>query len=215
LGREPSAKDIPTSGGVAQQIAFGLNSDTMSTLAVQFHPGEHLAVVGPARSGRTTTLATIAESAIGQGFHVSILAARPWAPEAIHAAAVYCDEAGIPGRVEQLEGQDRRHLVVVDEAEFFDDTGGHLARLVERPPPGCHIVLSTRAEQLRTGFRHWSVGVRRSRHALLLRPDETDGDLFGTRLDPRVEIAQIPGRGVYLRDGTLTVCQVAAADYRG
>ncbi|MCH7790289.1 MAG: hypothetical protein IH940_12755 [Acidobacteria bacterium] len=194
------------------EVDIGLSAATLSTLTLRFHLGEHLAVLGPSRSGRSTTLATIAESAIEGGCDVSILMSRPSVLSATSPLAARCEDASIGDRLYELSGHGRPHLIVVDDAEFFDDEDGHLASIIQRPPAQCHVIVSTRAEHLRAGFRHWTVGVRRSRHAILLRPDDTDGDLFGTRLDPRMEIAPIAGRGVYLSDGTYTVCQVATPE---
>jgi S-DNA-T family DNA segregation ATPase FtsK/SpoIIIE len=59
-------------------------------------------------------------------------------------------------------------------------------------------------------FRHWTSEVRRSQLGVLLRADDTDGELLGARLPRHPLVPWVPGRGWLVQDGLTELCQLAA-----
>ncbi|MEZ5245556.1 MAG: FtsK/SpoIIIE domain-containing protein [Acidimicrobiales bacterium] len=195
---EPSVSISPT--GAALTIAIGDRDLRPATL--RLHPGEHALVTGPARSGRTTALVSIARAA-GPDLVLVVgeeLARRsrlpPTAPERV---------------VDELAGRGSS-LVLVDDALDIADADGRLAELVACPPPGVHIVVSVRPDRYRAAYGHWSAEIKSSRAGLLLRPDPLDGDLLGRPLPPRLAVAPLPGRGLIVADGSIEEVQVVLPD---
>ncbi len=149
------------------------------------HPGEHLVVLGPPRSGKTSTLETIAR-----------LAACP-------VITVGADPGDVLAR---LDGGPA--LVLVDDALGVEDPTGVLAGLVAAPPCGVHLVVAARPGPYRAAYGHWAASLRAGGTGLLLRPEPVDGDLLGIGLPPRLDLPPLPGRGVMVADGAGEVVQV-------
>ncbi len=107
-------------------------------------------------------------------------------------------------------------MLLVDDAESFDDGDGALAGLLSSPAPGLHLIAAGRSDTLRSLYGHWTTVLRRSKTGLLLRPDvDLDGDLLGTTLPRRAPVRLGTGRGYLVHDGELDLVQVAAVDPPG
>ena len=106
---------------------------------------------------------------------------------------------------------DGRHLLLVDDAEMVEDPGNVLGTLLAQRRNNLWAIAAGRADVLRTSYTHWTIGIRRSRIGLALRPQlEIDGELWMTPL-PRRVVGQFPtGRGFLIADGTTTLVQSAA-----
>lgn len=162
------------------------------------HARQHVLVIGPARSGRTTTLAAIAHAAgdaaivVGDGELARRTGSVPTTPAALDSA---------------LQGRGAA-LVLVDDATDVVDDGGALARLIDRAPVGFHVVAAVRPDRLRAAYGHWVSELRASRTGFLLRPDPVDGDLLGVSLPVRLTLAGLPGRGIAVCDAVTEVVQV-------
>ena len=182
--------------------------------------GARLLVAGPARSGRSTLLATLAAEAARHDHRVVALAPRR---SPLHAAIRGCGQAVVSdaGPVDlPAPVPDRPTLMLVDDVERCDDRAAAL--VVERlrtagPPLG--VVVAGRPDELATGYRPLVTEVRRDGCGVLLRPGRLDGDLLGVRLVARPEPA-VPGRGVIVgdpgwggpfRDAAVLPVQVAVA----
>jgi S-DNA-T family DNA segregation ATPase FtsK/SpoIIIE len=174
---------------------------------------EHGAVIGPARSGRSTTLLTLAASLRAAAPTAQVLAvARRRSPLRDHAlvdrsAATDDDIRSLLDAAMVASGPT---LVLVDDAEGVDDPAGALQRLLDAGPADVRVVLAGRPDTLRSLYGHWTQSVRRSKAGLLLLPDrDLDGDLLGAQLPRRVHVAMGPGRGFLVADGDVDLVQVA------
>jgi S-DNA-T family DNA segregation ATPase FtsK/SpoIIIE len=193
----------------------GMLDRTLGPAVLSLAPGDHALIAGPARSGKSSTLGLIAHAAQGDGTIVHVLASArsPLVHDSAlpHALTIEALATLVDELVEA--SQTERHLLVVDDADLFDE-GGHLERLLATRPLNVHIVASARADRLRAAFRHWTSEVRRSRVGILLRPDDIDGELLGVRLQ-RGALPPICGRGYLVTEHGTDIVQVATLGARG
>jgi DNA segregation ATPase FtsK/SpoIIIE, S-DNA-T family len=150
-------------------------------------PDGHLLVCGPAGSGRSTALATVAAALRGVD----------------------------PGLVVRRHPADPPHdgtgpsLVVVDDADRLGDDPV-LLDAVRARDRSVRLAVAVRSERLRGGAcPGWLAELRRTATVLALRPDpDLDGPALGVRL-PRRGRAPAAGRGELVVAGTATLVQVA------
>ena len=188
------------------QLPIGLRHSDLGVAGVTLAPGTHLAVTGPAGSGRTTALRTLA------------VGARLADPAAVVAVvAVDPDEwRTLPGvevaaRLTDLESwpPDGRGVLIVDGIEELGPaTADDLDRAVATLAPGCHLVVGGRAEAFR-GLRAWQRAVTATRSGILLRPGSEDGDVLRVRLPRGSRPRPLPGRGILVDGGRVEQVQVA------
>jgi S-DNA-T family DNA segregation ATPase FtsK/SpoIIIE len=206
---------IPPAGPAAEEdgpqplaLPIGIDGETLHPAYLELHLGDHLLVAGPARSGRSHTLALLARMAVRADGAAAVVALaprtagrhplRPFTP--CSTVAELADAiAAVPAG--------RRLLVVVDDAELVDDVEGVLARLLTGD---ANVLAAGRTDAIRSGYGHWTQELRRRRRGLLLAPEsDLDGDLFGITL-PRWPLAPgATGRGYLVMDGRGTLVQVA------
>jgi S-DNA-T family DNA segregation ATPase FtsK/SpoIIIE len=172
-------------------VVVGLGDLTLATVALVFRDGDHAIVSGPARSGKSTALATIAAALARWHPDVTVTQSR--------SAAELVAATDGPGR----------HVLLVDDADRVDDPGGRLAALLAAHRPDVHVVAAGRADALRGAYGHWTRDLRRSRLGLALRPEPDDGDLFSASFPRRARLAPRAGRGYLVVDGEPEVVQVA------
>ncbi len=210
----------------ASRIVVGVGGDDVTAVAVDLGecvPG--FVVAGPPRSGRSTTLATIARGLAAAGWRTVAVTPRnsvlrdvaehvltPADPDlatilapAVEPAAGLAAEQGI--------GPVRRPLaVLVDDAELVTDSpaAAALDRIAREARDRGHLlILAGTTEDLCVGFRGFVVDARRGRCGLLLRPrGPLDGDVLGVR-PPRNAGFTPPGRGLLVVRGEVTAVQVA------
>jgi DNA segregation ATPase FtsK/SpoIIIE, S-DNA-T family len=197
-------------------IPIGVAERTLSAVGLVVYEGEHALITGPARSGKSTALLTVAAACRGGGPGISVIAvAGPRSPLAGDASI---DEVVAPGAigdklvplVERAGDDGRLALVLVDDAESLDDSGGVLERLSTSDLPGLLFVAAGRNDGIRTGYSHWTRPLRRSKLGVLLRPDvDLDGDILGASLPRRAPVAMVPGRGYVVNSGEAELIQVA------
>jgi S-DNA-T family DNA segregation ATPase FtsK/SpoIIIE len=178
----------------------------------------HFLVVGPYRSGRSTTLRTIVESlrASTPGLELHLFAPRRsplldldgWTSVATGEG---CDDAAAE-LAAKLNG-DRPTLIVIDDGEELAESLGAPAfeTLVRRGRDLPVRVLATAERQAaQRAFSGWLRELRKEEHGLLLDPDpDVDGDILGTRLPRRSHPVFPPGRGYLVERGTVELVQVA------
>ena len=179
--------------------------------------GRRLLVAGPAGSGRSNTLATIAASAVAAGLPVAVVLGAGVDREPSRFGQVPLLASG---DVDTLVALRRRHpdlVVLVDDADRIGDDASVLPvlreviDLVDRDRG--LVAVATTPSSLATRFRGVDVDVARHRVGILLSPERPDGDLLGARLQgtpPRM-----PGRGVVIVRGEATELQVFLADESG
>jgi S-DNA-T family DNA segregation ATPase FtsK/SpoIIIE len=172
----------------------GHDGEELGVVSLTVHPGEHVLVAGPPRSGRTTVLAMIADQAVAAGAHVVRVEGRSRSPVL---------DVGAPAGGQPV-------VLLVDDADRLDDADVVAGVRGALDRAGTVVVAAVRADATRSLYGHWLNEVRRSRVGILLRPDlELDGDLLGVTL-PRRTIAplNLPGRGFAVADGTATLIQL-------
>ncbi len=103
-----------------------------------------------------------------------------------------------------------RLVLLVDDAEQFDDTDQAFAGLLSARPTDLLVVASGRSDDLRTLYGHWTKTVRKSRAGVLLQPNvDYDGELVGATLPRRAPVAVTVGRGYVSSGGNLEFLQAA------
>jgi S-DNA-T family DNA segregation ATPase FtsK/SpoIIIE len=207
LPAEISAIDLsPTeSCGGDSVLPVGLRFDDGTTCAVHVPDGEHLLIIGPTRSGRSTALHRIVEAwraAHPDGWWMVVAPRRSifGAQNRHRSLADLVDSVPCDGNV----------LIAVDDAELVDDVGGMLAALAASRRPGLLIAAAGKPDSLRHIYGHWTGVVRRSRLGIVTTAaNDLDGDLLCATLPRRVPIAPRPGLVWVISDGLVVLAQVA------
>ncbi len=203
--------------GEPWRIPLGLRGSDLATAFLELYEGEHALVAGPARSGKSTVLLGLAESlralrtpddrpplVYGLCQRRSPLAQAP-----LDKVAVGTDQvAALVASVRLARGP---VVLLVDDAEQFDDTDASLAGLLGATLPNLHIVAAGRSDDLRSLYSHWTKTLRKGRAGVLLQPNvDYDGELLGVTL-PRKSLVQLTvGRGYLCQSGGATLVQTAA-----
>ena len=191
-------------------VPVGLGDALLEPTGFTLGDGDHVLVCGPARSGKSTVLATMAAVVAHHQPDVTIVAVTPRrspladSPVVDHVVATAAELAAI-----DLAPETPR-LVLVDDAPLVDDPDDVIGGLVDSRIPGVHVVAAGEAELLRTAYGHWSAKVKRSRLGIALRPNvASDGDLWQVSLPRRGPDTWPPGRGYLVAEGRTELVQVA------
>ena len=188
--------------GAAVGLPVGLDFATLSTAVLHVPIGEHVVVVGPARSGRSSALIRLVE------------AWRELHPGA--SVMVICPARGSPlvgryGTASELDATvDGHALIAVDDCERFDDPDGRLTAHLGRASGATTVFAAGRADSLRVTYGHWTTVCRRSRLGLVMAAGgELDGDLLGAVLPRRTPIPAWPGLAWLVDGGGQSLVQLA------
>jgi DNA segregation ATPase FtsK/SpoIIIE, S-DNA-T family len=185
----------------------GVGGDDLTAVGPDLAGGAGFVVAGPARSGRSTLLAVMAESLLREGAAIAVAAPKASPLRALAGRPGVLDvvtDAGAPAdhwRELLAADPDRPLVVLVDDAEVLRDCpAGEVFRAVLTGAAGPHrtLVLGGHADTICTGLSGWQVEARRSRRGVLLSPQgSADGDLIGVRL-PRSAVGGPvqPGRAL-------------------
>ena len=104
-----------------------------------------------------------------------------------------------------------RLVLLVDDAEQFDDTDQAFAGLLSARTTDLLVVAAGRSDDLRGLYSHWTKTIRKSRCGVLLQPNiDYDGELLGATLPRRAPVAVTAGRGYLSSGGTLEFLQAAS-----
>ncbi|MEA2233928.1 MAG: segregation ATPase FtsK/SpoIIIE, family [Solirubrobacteraceae bacterium] len=197
------------------RIPFGVRESDLAIAELVLYEGEHALVAGPARSGKSTALWTIAESLrSGQGgVYIAATGGRRsplhdcpfverYARAGGEATAMFASLRTVTGPV----------VLLIDDAEDFDDGDAAITGLLSTARPDLHVIAAGRSDSLRSLYGHWTKTVARSKTGLLLRPNvDFDGDLLGAALPRRAPVRMVVGRGYAVNSGEVEVVQVAAS----
>jgi len=185
-------------------LPLGIGDSSLVPVGLMLRDGEHALVAGPARSGKTTALATIAAvaKAADPGLYVAAITPRRSTLGGCPAVDAVVD----PGDLATFARASV--LLLVDDAELVDNGEG-LSRIITERDPSIRIVAAGNADALRTRYGHWTQELRRSRIGCALRPNPlADGDLWQTQL-PRGDQQSFPvGRGYLVSDGRVELVQL-------
>ena len=227
-------EDLPVEGVSNTQrvkLRFAMGDLNLLPLDFTLHNGEHALVIGPARSGRTSTLAAIGLSAAHAGLDVVVVAhgQRSKLADILEVEAITVDmlqrnrEQGSYSRVQQRsceqEFSSPRAVLLVDDADRIEDTPEGVLAAISREGQ-CegrneHLIAAVTADRLRGGYGHWLMGLRACYKGVLFRPGPVDGDLLGIALptgsqSARMQNASRPGYGLIIADGEFTAGQVVS-----
>nr|BFF15280.1 hypothetical protein GCM10025699_65830 [Microbacterium flavescens] len=125
---------------------------------------------------------------------------------ALDRVAVGADE--VPALLAALRLERGPVVLLIDDAERFDDTDQAIASLLAANRPGLCVIAAGRSADLRTLYSHWTKTLRKSRCGVLLQPDvDYDGELLGVTLPRRAPVALTQGRGYLGVGGAVRLVQ--------
>lgn len=207
LPEEASVEDLPAPS--ADELPIGVGGRGREPVTWRTSGARRALVCGPARSGRTTTLATLARQAATAGHPVAVIAGDDLAA---HPG---------PGTCHRLSAEDRdglvalrqRHpdlAVVIDDADRLEEAPvvDVLREILRRVDTDRGLVIAaTSTQAATTQFRGLVADIARARTGVLLQPtSRSDGDALGLRVPP---LPRLPGRGYLIADGRAEEIQVA------
>ncbi len=195
------------------RIPIGLDDRTRRPAWLPLRRGEHAVIAGPAGSGRTTALRLIARQlrTADPGLVLVGIAAG----EAEHrfdglGFDALGTAAGLAEVLAAAREDDRRWVILVDDAEQVGDDHGRLDALAAGGRPGLAFVAGLRASAMRQAFGHWTRHLRASGVGVLLNPDnDVDGEVLGVRLPRTERLHPVPGRGYLVIGGEVRPVQLA------
>jgi S-DNA-T family DNA segregation ATPase FtsK/SpoIIIE len=195
-------------------LPVGVAESTLGPSSLLVYDGEHVLIAGPARSGKSSTLLTVAAACQASRPDATVIAvAGPRSPlgsgdplvdEIVHPSAVASE---LEPLVHNTAGF---VLVLVDDAESIEDSNNILAQLSTSDRHDLLFVAAGRNDGIRAGYSHWTRGLRGSKLGVLLRPNiDLDGDILGTQLPRRAPVAMVAGRGYVVNSGEHELAQIA------
>jgi S-DNA-T family DNA segregation ATPase FtsK/SpoIIIE len=208
LPQEVSVAEVVGTGSIGDDewyLPLGIGDTLLLPSGWVLRDGEHALITGPARSGKSTALTTIAAVAKAARPDLMISALTPRrSPLESHPAVDRILEldtlAGLDGSMTQL--------ILIDDAELVA-VSPELTELVNGRQAGLRIVAAGSADAIRSMYGHWIQDLRRSRIGCALRPNlATDGDLWQTQLPRRGPDHFPAGRGYLLADGQVELVQL-------
>lgn len=201
--------------GSALKLLLGIGYEDLEPASVEVSQGDHVMVLGPARSGRSLAAAQIARS--WHRHHrdgtVMVISGRrgasPLARAGVPITVTATDASEVP-TPDEVTGA---LLVIVDDAERVDDPSGRLLGLIESGHPQVLVVAVARPEAVRGLYGHWTAAVRRSRTGVMMVGiGELDGDLLSVVLPRRCPIRARPGLAWIVDAAGVRLVQVAFND---
>jgi S-DNA-T family DNA segregation ATPase FtsK/SpoIIIE len=201
-------------GGDADVVALGVDCTTGHTAFLEIPDGEHVLVLGPARSGRSTTLTRVVvawRTAHPDGTVLAVLPRRSAVDrQQVDHVVQVTELGGQPSLLSPHASGRRDILLVVDDAELVDDPEGLLATLAASRRPGVTIVAAARPDAIRQTYGHWTGIVRRSRLGVVATGGgDTDGDVLGVVLPRHSPLRPRVGLAWLVDHGQATLVQVA------
>jgi S-DNA-T family DNA segregation ATPase FtsK/SpoIIIE len=194
-------------------IPLGIGERDLGPAGLTLFEGDHAIVAGPARSGKSSVLCTLAEVVARAQcgiICVGIAPRRSPLRESPDLDDLATEPADITALLGAIAADGRPHIVLIDDADALDNGDGTISTLLRRGRPDVHIVAAARADALRPLYGHWTQTVRGSKLGLLLRPNlDLDGELLGTPLPRRAPVAMRDGRGYLVESSGLDILQAA------
>lgn len=199
----------------------GVGGDELAPMGVDLDDdGPGFVIGGPARSGRSTALLTVAGSLLAGGSELVVVTPRPSPLRHL---------AGAPGVLGVLTGtpteQDLYGLldlalgpvaVLVDDGELLVDAPcapGFEAVLREGRDGQRALVVAGTTGEMVNGYRGYVVEARKTKSGVLLNPEHPmEGELLGIK-PPRSAVGPMPkGRGLLVLRGSYLPVQVPMRD---
>jgi S-DNA-T family DNA segregation ATPase FtsK/SpoIIIE len=201
---------VPELTGEPWRLPLGIRESDLDVAALALYEGEHALITGPARSGKSTALLSLAAVLRGR-VHLAGTGGRRSplrdCPGLDRFAAPGGEATALLARLRSADGP---VVLLIDDAEGFDDADGAIAGLLAAGRPDLHVIAAGRSDTLRTLYGHWTQTVRRSKTGVLLRPNiDLDGDLLGVTLPRRAPVRLGAGRGYLIHNGEWDIVQLA------
>ncbi len=119
------------------RLPVGLADDDLAPVTLDLRTGDHALVAGPARSGRSTALATVAATVTAHhpDVTVTVVAPRPSPLVDLAGVALVTDTAALAERWRALAAAPGPQLVLIDDAELVPDDAGDLLALLAAAAP--------------------------------------------------------------------------------
>jgi len=204
------------------EAVIGLDDEELKPVTIDLALG-HLLVTGPRGSGRTTALATLAQSLaeaeeapglylLAGSSHSRLARLGIWRSSAVGPEA--CAEAAAKLAERMRSGEESKAVIVIDDAEELPSNQADLEWLVQRGREnGLRVVVGMENRAAHRTYGGWLPLVTKDRCGLLLDPDPSmDASLLGNpRLPGRREVWP-PGRGYLVQRGVVRLIQVATAE---
>lgn len=235
----PNSTESRRQGDRPWRIPIGLTTDDL-TVALLDLTHSHGLIAGPRRSGRSTTLRTIASGWMrsqAEPDGISTVLITPGDPLAAkHAGETWRHEirttadswtGGEPSEIEAalaavlVEADSGRgvliamdELPVMLEGRYQDSIERFINDVIEMSTRAAiRIIASGEIDSISRCYSPALTAIRAGRTGILLRPDTTvHGSILGCDLGRRDELVMQPGRGWLVAEGDATPVQIASAD---
>ena len=140
------------------RIAYGVRESDLGTAELVLYEGDHALVTGPARSGKSSTLLTLVESLRGApggaALHLAATGGRRSPLAGCAALDRYAPAGGeATAMFATLRAQAGPVVLLIDDAEQFDDGDGAIAGLLSAGRPDLHVIAAGRSDTLRAVLR--------------------------------------------------------------
>jgi S-DNA-T family DNA segregation ATPase FtsK/SpoIIIE len=190
------------------RLPVGVRESDLEGAALVLYEGEHGLITGPARCGKSTALVSLASVLRGR-VHLAGLGGRRSLLRDSDDLDRF-ETGAVAALMAQLRSVDGPVVLLIDDAEGFDDADGAIAGLLSAGHPDLHVIAAGRSDSLRSLYGHWTQTVRRSKTGVLLRPNvDLDGDLLGVTLPRRSPVRLGVGRGYLVHNGEWDIVQMA------
>jgi S-DNA-T family DNA segregation ATPase FtsK/SpoIIIE len=189
-------------------VPVGLDAVRVEPMQITIRQADHLLVIGAGRSGRSSTLASLATTIKHHraDVPVAVLAPRGGPLELLDNSVWTTTNLDDVDRwVDRVLRNRVRRVVLLDDAERLPVA--QMERLVTEADDLLTIIAATRPETPRS-FQHWTRKLAASRLGVILRPTAGDGDALDVNLGHRLA-PMPPGRAAIVEDGTAQIAQVA------
>ncbi|HEV7655775.1 MAG TPA: FtsK/SpoIIIE domain-containing protein [Mycobacteriales bacterium] len=219
--REVLALEAPPRPATPMWALVGVGGDELAPMGVDLDDdGPGFVIGGPARSGRSTALLTVAGSLLEGGSELVIVTPRPSPLRHL---------AGTPGVLGVLTGTPTEQdlygaldlalgpvAVLVDDGELLVDAPcapAFEAVLREGRDGQRALVVAGTTGEMVNGYRGYIVETRKTKSGVLLNPEHPmEGELLGIK-PPRSAVGPMPkGRGLLVLRGTYLPVQVPMPD---
>ena len=191
-------------------LVLGVGADQDALVVVELEPGQPgIFVGGPAGSGRTTALTTMATLLIERGLRVGVVDPRRSGLGAVVGAAFTLQGPSAttvdPAALARADVQ----VVLIDDADLLDGQAVPHIELASGAA-GIPLVAGFARDTITGAASGWVGQLRRNRSGLLLHPQSRyDAAVFGaTTLDDSMIFTGPPGRGVVGIGGRMGVVQM-------
>jgi S-DNA-T family DNA segregation ATPase FtsK/SpoIIIE len=217
------SRDALAVGKGLEELPLGISDEHLGAASIDLSE-LHFLVIGPYRSGRSTTLGTIARAVrlADPGASLHLLAPRRsplreldlWGSVATNVDACVELVGSLVAGLEAAEIDAGHSVLFIDDGGELTDAMivTRLERLVRLArDSSLRVVAAIEVGSARGIGNAWVRELRREGHGLLLQPDlAADGDLLAARLPRRVSAPMTAGRGFLIARGASELIHIAS-----